>query len=67
MTQCALICQNVCKQSTLRVNNNNALHNMIPVVDMTIKLCPSTNSITTTYRSELHVCKQQHTSFIGFS
>ena len=40
---------------------------MIPVVDMTIKLCPSTNPITTTYTSELHVCKQQHTSFTSIS
>ena len=40
---------------------------MIPIVDMTIKLCPSTNPITTTYTSELHVCKQQHTSFTCFS
>ena len=36
-------------------------YNRIPMVDMTIKLCPSTNHITSTYTTELHVCKQQHT------
>ena len=37
------------------------------MVDVTIKLCPSTNPITTTYTTELHVCKQQHTSFTCYS
>ena len=31
------------------------------MIDMTIKLCPSTNPITSMFITELHVCKQQHT------
>ena len=30
-------------------------YNRIPIVDMTIKLCPSTNPITTTHATQLHV------------
>ena len=63
---------NVCKQCTLHVNNNNSFqyyiimgdtfaYNRIPVIDMTIKLGPSTNHITNMFTTELHVCKQQHT------
>ena len=37
------------------------------MVDITFKLCPSTNPITATYTTVLHVCKQQHTSFTYFS
>ena len=33
----------------------------IPVIDITIKLGPSTNPITNMFETELHVCKQQHT------
>ena len=72
MAESAVLCSNVCKQCTLGVNNNNALpkyiikgdsfaYNGIPVVDMTIKLFPYTNQITSTYTTELHICKQQHT------
>ena len=69
MTQRAVTCQNVCKQCSLRVNNNNEFlhitdifaYNSIPVVDMAIKLCASTNPITSMFTTELHVCKQQHT------
>ena len=35
--------------------------NTISIVDMTIKLCPSTNPITSMFATELHVCKQHHT------
>ena len=42
-------------------------YNRTPVVGMTIKVCPSANPFTTTYTTELHVCKQQHTSFTCFS
>ena len=31
------------------------------MIDMTIKLGPSTNPITSMYKTELHVCKQQQT------
>ena len=34
-------------------------------VDMTIKLCPSTSPITSTFTTELHVCKQQHSTPTG--
>ena len=30
------------------------------MIDMTIKLGPSTNHITNLFTTELHVCKQQH-------
>ena len=36
-------------------------YNRISIVDMTTKLCPCANPITTTYTTELHVFKQQHT------
>ena len=32
----------------------------IPVIDMTIKLGPSTNHITNLFTTELHAFKQQH-------
>ena len=32
-----------------------------PVIDMIIKLGPSTNPITDMFTTELHVCKQQQT------
>ena len=66
-----MTCQNVCKQCSLRVNNNKATlvlkrgdifaYNRIPMIDMTIKLGQSTNPITNMYTTELHVFKQQHT------
>ena len=71
MTQCALMCLNVCKQLTLHVNKNNLIihykgwillhNNRITVVYMTIKLCPSPNPITIMFTTELHVYKQQPT------
>ena len=66
-----MICQNVCKQCSLPVNNNKVtpilhykgeilLHNYnrIPMIDMTIKLGQSTNPITNMNTTELHVFKQ---------
>ena len=52
-----------------RINNNNAFsqyiikgtYNRIPVVDITVKLCQSTNPTTAMFIPKLHVCKQQHT------
>ena len=52
---------------TLVIKGDTFAYNRIPVIDMTIKLCPSTNPITATYTTELHVCKQQYTSFTCFS
>ena len=40
-------------------------YNRIPVIDMIIKLGPSTNPITNMFKTELHVCKQQHTPTDG--
>ena len=72
MTQCAVFCQNVCKQCSLPVNNNKATPTInykgeillhitgYPMIDMTTKLGQSTDPITNMYTSELHVCKQQH-------
>ena len=31
------------------------------MIDIAIKLGPSTNHITNMFKTELHVCKQQHT------
>ena len=45
--------------SYIFVNNN--IHSQL------IKISCSTNPITTTYKTELHVCKQQHTSFTCLS
>ena len=36
-------------------------------VDMTIKLCPSTNCITNMHTTDLHVCKQQHTPTANYT
>ena len=36
-------------------------YSRMPVIDMTIKLGPSTNPITIMYTTVLHVCKQQQT------
>ena len=36
-------------------------YNRIPIVEMAIKLCLSTNTIISMFTTELHVCKQQHT------
>ena len=68
MIRHAVTCQNVCKQCSLRINNNNAFpqyiikgtYFRIPMVDMTIKLGQSTNPITNMNTTELHDCKQQH-------
>ena len=35
------------------------------MVDMTIKLGPSTNPITEMFATELHVCKQQQTPTVN--
>ena len=40
---------------------NTFAYNRIPVLDTTIKLGPSTKPITNMFKTELHVCKQQHT------
>ena len=37
-------------------------YNRTPVVDITIKLGPSTIPITNTFTTKLHICKQQQTS-----
>ena len=70
MVQCALMCSNVCKQRTLRVNKKFTpiiyykgeifLYNKYTVY-MIVKLGPSSNTITKMFTTELHVCKQQHT------
>ena len=76
MAKSALMCSNVCKQFSKQQQCTPIIHykggdtfayNRIPVVDTTIKLCPSTNPINKTYKTELHVCKQQHISFTCFS
>ena len=36
-------------------------YNRMPVLDMTFKLCPSTNHITAMFTTELHIFKQQCT------
>ena len=58
----AVTCQNVCKQCSLPVKNNIATfaYNKTPVLHTTIKLCLSTNPITTMFTTKLHACKQQH-------
>ena len=53
----------VCKQQqcTPIIHYKGEIYNRISVIDMTIKLGPSTNPITKIFRAELQLCKQQHT------
>ena len=69
MTQCALVCSNVCKKCSLCANNNKGTlvigdicfaYKRIAVVDTTIKICLSANPIINLFTNDLHVSKQQH-------
>ena len=69
MAQSTLMCLHVCKQCSLQCTTIihykgdiiYIIYNLITEVDMTIKLCSTTNPTTSTFTTELYVCKQQHT------